>query len=159
MTNRMTPLLASARSRDYLRTTSSSCQTKRKMCRHYKDLELFCHRLHNPRHPVHSPIKRSTSPALVTSHVPVLVDPTNTRRPSRPLRTAPTVMSSSGPAEKARRPPHKDKKKPNKLILCFDGTGNQFTGSNGDTNVVKLLNKLDRNHPQQYHYYQSKSLS
>lgn len=48
------------------------------------------------------------------------------------------------------------KKEPNKLILCFDGTGNQFTGSNGDTNVVKLLNKLDRNHAHQYHYYQSK---
>jgi uncharacterized protein (DUF2235 family) len=42
-----------------------------------------------------------------------------------------------------------------KIILCFDGTGNTFTGSNADTNVVKLLRKLDRNHPNQYHYYQS----
>lgn len=40
-------------------------------------------------------------------------------------------------------------------MLCFDGTGNQFSGSSGDTNVVKLLNKLDRNAPNQYHYYQS----
>jgi len=46
---------------------------------------------------------------------------------------------------------------PRKLILCFDGTGNAFSGSNADTNVVKLLNKLDRNHPNQFHYYQSKS--
>lgn len=45
---------------------------------------------------------------------------------------------------------------PTKLILCFDGTGNTFTGSNQDTNVVKLLGKLDRHHPKQYHYYQSK---
>ena len=42
-----------------------------------------------------------------------------------------------------------------KLILCFDGTGNAFTGSNADTNVVKLLNKLDRNDRNQFHYYQS----
>ncbi|KAJ5364250.1 uncharacterized protein N7496_009963 [Penicillium cataractarum] len=46
-------------------------------------------------------------------------------------------------------------KEPNKLILCFDGTGNQFSGSSADTNVVKILNKLDRHHPNQYHYYQT----
>ncbi|KAL2753092.1 hypothetical protein ACRALDRAFT_2112556 [Sodiomyces alcalophilus JCM 7366] len=46
-------------------------------------------------------------------------------------------------------------REPKKLILCFDGTGNEFTGSNADTNVVKLLNKLDRNDPNQYHYYQT----
>ncbi|KAJ0122550.1 sporulation associated protein [Diaporthe amygdali] len=44
---------------------------------------------------------------------------------------------------------------PKKLVLCFDGTGNTFTGSNSDTNVVKLLSKLDRNDPHQYHYYQT----
>ncbi|KOS16610.1 Uncharacterized protein ESCO_004930 [Escovopsis weberi] len=44
---------------------------------------------------------------------------------------------------------------PKKLILCFDGTGNSFSGSNADTNVVKLLAKLDRNHPDQFHYYQT----
>ncbi|KAI1391181.1 uncharacterized protein F4822DRAFT_176966 [Hypoxylon trugodes] len=44
---------------------------------------------------------------------------------------------------------------PKKLILCFDGTGNTFTGSNADTNVVKILNNLDRNDPNQYHYYQT----
>ncbi|RYC60927.1 hypothetical protein CHU98_g5282 [Xylaria longipes] len=36
---------------------------------------------------------------------------------------------------------------PKKLVLCFDGTGNTFSGSNADTNVVKLLNKLDRHAP------------
>lgn len=46
-------------------------------------------------------------------------------------------------------------KTPKKLVLCFDGTGNTFTGSNSDTNVVKILSKLDRNDPHQYHYYQS----
>ncbi|KAH7196504.1 uncharacterized protein B0J16DRAFT_365829 [Fusarium flagelliforme] len=42
-----------------------------------------------------------------------------------------------------------------KLILCFDGTGNTFTGTNADTNVVKILRKLDRNHEKQFHYYQT----
>ncbi|KAF4439332.1 hypothetical protein F53441_12611 [Fusarium austroafricanum] len=42
-----------------------------------------------------------------------------------------------------------------KLILCFDGTGNTFSGHNGDTNVVKILRKLDRNHHNQFHYYQT----
>ncbi|KAK5700279.1 hypothetical protein LTS12_028431, partial [Elasticomyces elasticus] len=46
-------------------------------------------------------------------------------------------------------------KEPNKLVLCFDGTGNTFSGSNADTNVVKLLNKLDRHDPHQFHYYQT----
>ena len=49
-------------------------------------------------------------------------------------------------------------REPKKLVLCFDGTGNEFSGSNADTNVVKLLKKLDRNITNQYHYYQSTSL-
>lgn len=49
-------------------------------------------------------------------------------------------------------------REPKKLVLCFDGTGNEFSGSNADTNVVKLLKKLDRNAPGQYHYYQSEFL-
>ncbi|GAP85596.1 putative sporulation associated protein [Rosellinia necatrix] len=44
---------------------------------------------------------------------------------------------------------------PKKLMLFFDGTGNTFSGSNADTNVVKLLNKLDRHAPRQFHYYQT----
>lgn len=56
---------------------------------------------------------------------------------------------------------HESEKKrtPRKLVLCFDGTGNTFTGSNSDTNVVKILSKLDRNDPDQYHYYQSELVS
>ncbi|KAM0543699.1 hypothetical protein ACHAPJ_012148 [Fusarium lateritium] len=42
-----------------------------------------------------------------------------------------------------------------KIILCFDGTGNTFSGTNADTNVVKILRRLDRNHKNQYHYYQT----
>lgn len=54
--------------------------------------------------------------------------------------------------ENADLPPEHE---PRKLVLCFDGTGNTFSGSNADTNVVKILSKLDRNDPNQFHYYQS----
>ena len=41
-----------------------------------------------------------------------------------------------------------------KLVVCFDGTGNQYSGDTSDTNVVKLYQKLDREALNQYHYYQ-----
>lgn len=44
-----------------------------------------------------------------------------------------------------------------KLILCFDGTGNQYSANTSDTNIVKLYQKFDREVPNQYHYYQRKS--
>ncbi|KAF2716105.1 hypothetical protein K431DRAFT_308052 [Polychaeton citri CBS 116435] len=40
------------------------------------------------------------------------------------------------------------------LILCFDGTGNKFTGTPADTNIVKIFSFLDREDPNQFHYYQ-----
>ncbi|MCJ1243570.1 hypothetical protein MMC30_000767 [Trapelia coarctata] len=43
---------------------------------------------------------------------------------------------------------------PNRLILCFDGTGNSFMGNTADTNIVKLYDKFNRSHPHQMHYYQ-----
>lgn len=49
----------------------------------------------------------------------------------------------------------KSEKKVKKLVLCFDGTGNVFSGSTADTNVVKIYDKLDRDADEQYHYYQS----
>ena len=49
------------------------------------------------------------------------------------------------------------KKERGKLILCFDGTGNQYSGDTSDTNVVKLYQKFDREAPYQYHYYQRES--
>ncbi|KAM0740102.1 hypothetical protein ACQRIT_005286 [Beauveria bassiana] len=62
-------------------------------------------------------------------------------------------MSSAqdGHGSKSSKPP----KEVQRLILCFDGTGNTFSGSNADTNVVKLLSMLDRTYPKQYHYYQA----
>lgn len=43
---------------------------------------------------------------------------------------------------------------PNRLVLCFDGTGNRFLGNEADTNVVKIYQLLDRNAANQFHYYQ-----
>ena len=48
---------------------------------------------------------------------------------------------------------------PSKLILCFDGTGNKYSGDPSDTNIVKLYQKFDREAPNQYHYYQRELLS
>ncbi|KAK4132638.1 hypothetical protein BT67DRAFT_435371 [Trichocladium antarcticum] len=70
--------------------------------------------------------------------------------PGPALTTASQDGSASSQPAGAEQP-----RKHRKLILCFDGTGNAFTGSNADTNVVKLLNKLDRNDPNQFHYYQT----
>lgn len=53
---------------------------------------------------------------------------------------------------------HMPNKVPEKLILCFDGTGNQYSADTSDTNVVKLYQKFDRQAPDQYHYYQRELL-
>lgn len=42
----------------------------------------------------------------------------------------------------------------NRLVLCFDGTGNKFQGDASDTNIVKIYQMMDRTNPNQYHYYQ-----
>lgn len=41
-----------------------------------------------------------------------------------------------------------------RLVLCFDGTANKFTGDETDTNIVKIYEMLDRKSPDQFHYYQ-----
>jgi uncharacterized protein (DUF2235 family) len=41
-----------------------------------------------------------------------------------------------------------------KFILCFDGTGNKFSGTDSDSNILKIYRMLDRNDDSQFHYYQ-----
>lgn len=41
-----------------------------------------------------------------------------------------------------------------KIILCFDGTGNKFSGTVADSNILKIYRMLDRGDPDQLHYYQ-----
>lgn len=40
------------------------------------------------------------------------------------------------------------------FVLCFDGTGNKFSGTDADSNILKIYGMLDRNDPNQLHYYQ-----
>ena len=40
------------------------------------------------------------------------------------------------------------------FVLCFDGTGNKFSGTDGDSNIIKIYRMLDRADPNQLHYYQ-----
>ncbi|KAF2435106.1 hypothetical protein EJ08DRAFT_668077 [Tothia fuscella] len=48
----------------------------------------------------------------------------------------------------ARHLPHK------KFVLCFDGTGNKFAGTDSDSNILKIYRMLDRQDSAQFHYYQ-----
>ncbi|KAL7623520.1 hypothetical protein AAE478_007203 [Parahypoxylon ruwenzoriense] len=43
---------------------------------------------------------------------------------------------------------------PRKLVLCFDGTGNKFSGDDSDSNILKIFRCLDREAGNQFHYYQ-----
>jgi uncharacterized protein (DUF2235 family) len=43
---------------------------------------------------------------------------------------------------------------PKKFVLCFDGTGNKFSGTDSDSNILKIYRMLDRNGDDQFHYYQ-----
>ncbi len=42
----------------------------------------------------------------------------------------------------------------NTFVLCFDGTGNKFSGSDSDSNILKIYRMLDRTQGNTYHYYQ-----
>jgi uncharacterized protein (DUF2235 family) len=46
------------------------------------------------------------------------------------------------------------KKKKKKKSLCFDGTGNKFQGSAGDSNILKIYSMLDKEDPHLFRYYQ-----
>ncbi|EGR44856.1 uncharacterized protein TRIREDRAFT_123968 [Trichoderma reesei QM6a] len=50
--------------------------------------------------------------------------------------------------------PAPQNRKPRKLILCFDGTGNKFHGDESDSNILKIFRMLDRTADDQFHYYQ-----
>lgn len=43
---------------------------------------------------------------------------------------------------------------PKTFVLCFDGTGNKFSGTDADSNILKIYRMLDRNQGHQFHYYQ-----
>lgn len=44
--------------------------------------------------------------------------------------------------------------KPKTFVLCFDGTGNKFSGTEADSNILKIYRMLDKDQGDQFHYYQ-----
>ena len=65
-----------------------------------------------------------------------------------PMATIPSVNNDAGDAPQSTSLA--------RLVVCFDGTGNQYLGDTSDTNIVKLYQKFDRGDPKQFHYYQRK---
>ena len=61
--------------------------------------------------------------------------------------SSPDVQGRKGKKDKKDKPP-------SRLVLCFDGTGNKFSGDSSDTNIVKLYQMCDRGAKGQFHYYQ-----
>jgi uncharacterized protein (DUF2235 family) len=50
--------------------------------------------------------------------------------------------------------PQRRKHERKKFVLCFDGTGNKFSGTDADSNILKIYRMLDREGDDQFHYYQ-----
>lgn len=51
-------------------------------------------------------------------------------------------------------PPIQRRRVRKQFVLCFDGTGNKFSGTDADSNILKIYRMLDRNGDDQFHYYQ-----
>ncbi|KAK4141917.1 uncharacterized protein C8A04DRAFT_13695 [Dichotomopilus funicola] len=64
----------------------------------------------------------------------------------------PSRPASPGPGPEGQTRSHH--RKPRKIVLCFDGTGNKFHGDDSDSNILKIFRMLDRTASDQYHYYQ-----
>ncbi|ERF68727.1 hypothetical protein EPUS_07145 [Endocarpon pusillum Z07020] len=45
-------------------------------------------------------------------------------------------------------------RRPKTFVLCFDGTGNKFSGTDEDSNILKIYRMLDRSDDQLFTYYQ-----
>ncbi|KAH7146298.1 hypothetical protein EDB81DRAFT_487121 [Dactylonectria macrodidyma] len=88
----------------------------------------------------------SAQHASVREHAPTKDDKFAPRHESQSRPDTP-IMNPVLPAPQPGRKPHK-------LVLCFDGTGNKFHGDDSDSNILKIFRMLDRTANDQYHYYQ-----
>ena len=61
-------------------------------------------------------------------------------------------MSNANPQSQSVPPPTSPVRR--KFVLCFDGTGNKFSGTESDSNILKIYRMLDRSDGDQFHYYQ-----
>lgn len=51
-------------------------------------------------------------------------------------------------------PPYAPPRQRKKIIITLDGTGNRFTGTDSDSNILKIYRMLDRSNGVDAHYYQ-----
>jgi len=70
-----------------------------------------------------------------------------------PQRQASPRRDYNQPAIPVNPQPHPQRQR-KKFILCFDGTGNKFSGTDADSNILKIYRMLDRSDESQFHYYQ-----
>jgi hypothetical protein len=59
---------------------------------------------------------------------------------STPLPSRPATPATMGDQNTGYEP----RRRPRKLVLCFDGTGNKFRGDDSDSNILKIYRMLDR---------------
>ncbi|KAF2842814.1 hypothetical protein M501DRAFT_984997 [Patellaria atrata CBS 101060] len=71
--------------------------------------------------------------------------------PTTSNRHAPSNGANNEHYDPAKRVGKRERKK---FILCFDGTGNRFTGTDTDSNILKIYRMMDRADGSQFHYYQ-----
>lgn len=70
----------------------------------------------------------------------------------------PSTNRERNPREQFMEPRYEEnphaRKPRKKFVLCFDGTGNKFSGTDADSNILKIYRCLDRSASDQFHYYQ-----
>lgn len=74
-------------------------------------------------------------------------------RSQMPVPQLATSIRSENPMDYGATP-HRQGHVTKKFVLCFDGTGNKFSGTDSDSNILKIYRMLDRNGDDQFHYYQ-----
>ncbi|EUC45738.1 hypothetical protein COCMIDRAFT_5070 [Bipolaris oryzae ATCC 44560] len=74
-------------------------------------------------------------------------------RPQNPAPQLATSIRSENPMDYGATQ-HRQGHVTKKFVLCFDGTGNKFSGTDSDSNILKIYRMLDRNGDDQFHYYQ-----
>ncbi|KXX80203.1 hypothetical protein MMYC01_204251 [Madurella mycetomatis] len=79
------------------------------------------------------PVNHDGQPDLAVDSEPDVPEFFSIHHPSRPA-------TSMGPEKDF----HSHHRRPRKIVLCFDGTGNKFHGDESDSNILKIFRMLDR---------------
>ncbi|KAF1838304.1 hypothetical protein BDW02DRAFT_517022 [Decorospora gaudefroyi] len=84
----------------------------------------------------------------------MLVEDTEQPRPSTASCQVPPWKPNNNPTDYGAAMSRGRTHVARKFVLCFDGTGNKFSGTDADSNILKIYRMLDRNGDDQFHYYQ-----